>query len=490
MPEIRLAHETDLEGWREAARRLVRADVRPEAVVWRVGGDLPDLFAEPVPAAAADEGELRVPARFLLLARQLATHSDPGRWTLLYRLLWRLVKGERHLLERASDPDVARAGLMVGAVRRSLHKMKAFLRFKEVWTGAGPRYIAWFEPDHHVLEACAAFFAQRLTSMRWVVVTPYRSAAWDGSTLTLGPGGERREVPAEDALDEDWRAYYRSVFNPARLNPRLMRGHMPKKYWRNMPETRAIPELVAAASGRAERMLAEPATSPARKGRVTLLAHARHRATGPRERPASLAMARTLAAGCRACPLWEPATRTVFGEGPEDARVMLVGEQPGDWEDLEGRPFVGPAGQLLDRALAEAGLERESLYLTNAVKHFKFTPRGKRRLHQSPTADEIGHCRFWLDTERELLRPRLIVALGASAARALLGREVKVGAERGYLQPFGQTGQLLLTVHPAYILRLPGAARQAEEYARLVADLRLAAPFVGAASEVATEVAA
>jgi DNA polymerase len=168
----------------------------------------------------------------------------------------------------------------------------------------------------------------------------------------------------------------------------------------------------------------------------------------------------------------------VFGEGPEDARVMLVGEQPGDWEDLEGRPFVGPAGQLLDKALAEVGLDRSRLYLTNAVKHFKFRLAGKRRIHQRPDAGEVEACGAWLGLERQLLRPRLVVALGATAARALLGREVKVGAERGRLLPFGQDARLLLTVHPSYILRLPDAALQAAEHARLVADLRLAVPYV------------
>ena len=479
MPDIRLAHATDFDGWREAARSLAATGVPPHAVAWRVGDEQPGLFEVP-PPAGTETAELRVPLRFLLLAKQIALHADPGRWALLYRLLWRLVHGERHLLDLASDADVARAQGMVRAVRRAAHKMKAFLRFREVWTSTGPRYVAWFEPEHHVLEACASFFTRRFTGMRWVVVTPYRTAVWDGAALTFGPGGQRAEVPAEDALDEDWRAYYASVFNPARLNPRLMRGHMPKKYWRNMPESRDIPALVAAAAPRAEAMLAAEPTEPARKGRVVLLPHAQHRASGPSPRPTSLEAAREAAAGCRSCPLWEPATQTVFGEGPKTAPVMLVGEQPGDWEDLEGRPFVGPAGQLLDRALAEAGLDRTALYLTNAVKHFKFTLRGKRRIHQRPDTGEVEHCRFWVELERELVKPRLVVALGATAARSLLGRDVTIGQERGRILPFEAESELLVTVHPSYILRQPTAERQAAEYARLVRELRLAAPYLAA----------
>ena len=352
MPDIRLAHATDFDGWREAARSLAATGVPPHAVAWRVGDEQPGLFEVP-PPAGTETAELRVPLRFLLLAKQIALHADPGRWALLYRLLWRLVHGERHLLDLASDADVARAQGMVRAVRRAAHKMKAFLRFKEVWTSTGPRYVAWFEPEHHVLEACASFFTRRFTGMRWVVVTPYRTAAWDGADPHLRP--RRRSAPRCRPRTRWMRTggpITPRVFNPARLNPRLMRGHMPKKYWRNMPESRDIPALVAAAAPRAEAMLAAEPTEPARKGRVVLLPHAQHRASGPLARgpPASKPPARRPPAAAPA-RLWEPATQTVFGEGPRTAPVMLVGEQPGDWEDLEGRPFVGPAGQLLDRAL-------------------------------------------------------------------------------------------------------------------------------------------
>jgi DNA polymerase len=480
MPEIRLADPVDFDGWRDAARRLAAASTTPETVAWRVGEvGQPGLFDDLAPEAGeGGAAALKVPLRFLLLAKRVVLHADPGRFDLLYRLLWRLTRGERRLLDRVTDRDVAKAEVMARAVQRAAHRMQAFLRFREVWTRSGPRYVAWFEPEHYVLELTAPFFAQRFAAMRWVIVTPYRSAVWDGTTVAFGPAGHRDDVPAADALDEDWRAYYAAVFDPARANPRLMRRHMPKRYWRDLPETRDVPALLAEAGPRADAMVAAGPSEPSPKGRVLPL-HPRHREPAAEAaRPATLAAAREAALGCRACPLWEPATRTVFGEGPEDARVMLVGEQPGDWEDLEGRPFVGPAGQLLDKALAEAGLDRSRLYLTNAVKHFKFRLNGKRRIHQRPDTGEVEACNAWLGLERDLLRPRLVVALGATAARALLGREVKVGAERGRLIPFGQDAHLLLTVHPSYILRLPDAALQAAEQARLVADLRLAAPYV------------
>jgi DNA polymerase len=167
----------------------------------------------------------------------------------------------------------------------------------------------------------------------------------------------------------------------------------------------------------------------------------------------------------------------VFGEGPLDARIMLVGEQPGDQEDLAGRPFVGPAGQMLDRALAEAGVDRSTVYVTNAVKHFKFEARGKRRIHATPDRMEIETCRFWLDQERALIKPALTVLLGASAARAVLGRTVTISRERGRPIPLGD-GHAFVTVHPSYLLRLPDEDAKRREYAAFVADLRLAHSLV------------
>lgn len=198
----------------------------------------------------------------------------------------------------------------------------------------------------------------------------------------------------------------------------------------------------------------------------------------PAGQPDELAAAAREAAGCRRCPLWANATQTVFGEGAGEAALMLVGEQPGDQEDLAGRPFVGPAGKMLDAALLEAGIDRHQVYVTNAVKHFKFILRGKRRIHQKPDAGEITACKFWLDLEREQVRPRLTVLLGATAARAVLGRAVTIARERGRPIPLGAQAAALVTVHPSFLLRLPDEAAKRREYAAFVGDLRLAAGMV------------
>jgi len=189
---------------------------------------------------------------------------------------------------------------------------------------------------------------------------------------------------------------------------------------------------------------------------------------------------------CRRCHLHEPATQTVFGEGPAHARVMFVGEQPGDQEDVIGRPFVGPAGQIMDRAMEEAGIDRRTVYITNAVKHFKFAPRGKRRIHQTPEAPEIQACRFWLDVERVRLRPKLLVAMGGTAARAVFGRAVTITRERG--RPIElQDGQMaFITVHPSFLLRVPDEEAKAREYRAFVADLRKVAELTGSDQAAAT----
>jgi len=198
---------------------------------------------------------------------------------------------------------------------------------------------------------------------------------------------------------------------------------------------------------------------------------------------------REAAAHCQACPLWEPATQTVFGKGPADARVLFIGEQPGDVEDRKGEPFVGPAGRLLDRALEEAGIDRSQTYVTNAVKHFRFTQSGKRRLHQTPGPEHVAACRPWLDAELSLVNPELIVCLGATAAKAMFGNSFRITKQRGHLVPFEpaggadgtlfedaavQSAWIMATAHPSAVLRVPEGGRQAA-YDALVADLRTGA---------------
>ena len=215
---------------------------------------------------------------------------------------------------------------------------------------------------------------------------------------------------------------------------------------------------------------------------------ARQRTDPARARPAapdSLDALKAEAKNCRACPLWKNATQTVFGEGPKNAEIMFVGEQPGDKEDIAGKPFVGPAGQVLDRALKDAGIARKKTYVTNAVKHFKFVPRGKARIHQKPVTPEIRACRQWYEAELAAIGPSLVVALGATAAQSVLGKSTTIGKVRGRVIQAEDGVKALVTVHPSYLLRLPDADAKEREYKRFVDDLKVAAATLRKAARAA-----
>ncbi|MFE1602658.1 UdgX family uracil-DNA binding protein [Methylobacterium sp. ID0610] len=476
MRTIRLAPGADLAGFRAAARRLAAEGVPPEAAAFTTA-DAPGLFAAPPEAEAPP---LALPKPVAALIPAVVPHRDPERYALLYGLVWRALHGERHLLEVASDPLVHRLLRMRKAVGRDLHKMHAFLRFRRVpgqgegqgegegqgrGQGQEPRerFAAWFEPDHHILAAAAPFFVERFPAFDWSILTPEASAHWDGAALRLGPPGRREDVPATDSFEAGWCAYYASTFNPARLNPTAMRAEMPKKYWRNLPETAAIPDLVRAARPRVAAMIEREPALPQKR------VPARALAAMAAQEPASLDALNAIIR--RSEPLVPGATQAVLGEGPLGAAIAFVGEQPGDQEDRQGRPFVGPAGQLLTRALEAAGIERPAAYLTNAVKHFKFEERGRRRIHQKPTAGEVAHYRWWLDRELGFVRPRLVVGLGATAVLALTGQTIPITRARGPARFAGKPYTGFITVHPSYLLRLPDGAKDAA-YTAFVDDLR------------------
>ncbi|KQM30073.1 UdgX family uracil-DNA binding protein [Sphingomonas sp. Leaf10] len=450
-----LAAADDFDGWRDAARSLAAQRVAPSEVVWQVG-DLPtDLFGDEA-IVDSNAPAPRVPRAFIDLARTVAMHADPERFALLYAMLTRLIV-EPRLIDDKADPAMRRLEEMAKAVRRDIHKMRAFLRFREVAEDGTTRFVAWFEPEHHIIRHNARFFVDRFAAMRWSILTPELSLHWDGETLNEGPAATKADAPDGDPVEEVWKTYYASIFNPARLKKGAMLKEMPRKYWKNMPETALVPALIAGAQAREAAMIETARAAPGGNSEV------------------AWAALRDEAAGCQRCPLWKPATQTVFGEGPVDAAMMVVGEQPGDQEDLAGRPFVGPAGQVFDRAMAEAGIDRSRVYVTNAVKHFKFEPRGKRRIHAKPGVGEIDACRWWIEQERGILRPRMTVALGATAARSLTGKTVTISRERGRVLTLADGGAAWITVHPSFLLRLPDKVQAEEEFARFVEDLKGAA---------------
>ncbi|WP_300574286.1 UdgX family uracil-DNA binding protein [Phenylobacterium sp.] len=480
MRVVRLASETDFDGWRAAARALRAEAAAPAEVLWTVDGGQASLFPVEAPQTPAGKlGGFKVSRAFVDLAGRVALHRSPERFDLLYRLLWRLEATPR-LLEIASDPDVARALDMESQVNRAAHKMKAFVRFREVAAQDGPEaFVAWFEPAHRVTEATAPFFTRRFANMAFSILTPDVCAHWDTRALSFTPGADPADAPAGDDLEAYWRTYFASTFNPARLRTATMVREMPKRYWRNLPEASLIPEMTRAAGDRTTAMVEKAPTEPAR--RIVRAARPEAQASEGAP-PASLTAVAAGVDACRRCPLWRDATQGVAGEGPAGARLMVVGEQPGDQEDLAGRPLVGPAGQVFDRALAAAGVPRDEAYVTNAVKHFKHQLRGKRRLHKTPEAPEIEACRWWLDAERRLVRPRVIVAMGATAARAVLGKATPIGKLRGQALQLEDQAQGVVTWHPSYLLRVPDAEAKARAEAEFIADLKFAWSLAEAAA--------
>jgi uracil-DNA glycosylase len=435
MPLCVLAHETDWTGWRRATRAHIQLGFEPRDLTWAVGG-----AGEPPPDA---DGGFSVPRALLALATQAFQAREPERFNLLYALVWRASRGEAVLAD-PDDPDARIARRWAQSVRADAHRMRTHIRFAPITSGAGPRYLGWYEPEHHVLEANARLLARRYPGQPLTIVTPDSTAHRDAAGLRFGAG---LTSPEDDAtLLAWWDAHQEAILAAAHEGGGL-------------PEAETLDEAPRAP----DRPPLGPVVPPA----------------APTS--ASAVLARE-AVGCVRCPLHGPASRTVFGEGPTGARVMFVGEQPGDQEDTIGRPFVGPAGQLLDVALEEAGIDRRRIYITNAVKHFKFTPRGKRRIHQSPSPAEIEVCRFWLDAERASVDPTLLVLLGASAGRAVLGRPVAVTRERGRPFTLADGTRAFLTVHPSFLLRQPDDSAYAREYAAFVRDLRTVAALIGAAS--------
>jgi DNA polymerase len=461
---------SDYAHWRVAAKRALEQGVEPGDILWVDALDaqqtLPMSSAPAAGAAAAARSgasnavtrpPFRVPRRFVELATLASCHRRSDRWTLLYRLLWRLVHEGRSLLDVTSDEDVRDVEQMAAQVRRDEHKMRAFVRFTRVEETPAERYVAWYQPDHLIVRMAAPFFADRFSGMRWSILTPDLCAHWDLQQLTFTPGAAAPPTVAEEDVVDLWRVYYATTFNPARANLRATLREMPLRRWSGLPEASLIPSLINSAHERTPTVSSSAAPTSARP-------------YVPATR--DLGDLRAAVAGCRGCALFERATQPVFGEGSPAAKIVFVGEQPGDVEDRQGRPFVGPAGEVFDRALAAAEIDRSATYVTNAVKHFSFEERGKRRIHKTPRVSEMRACRPWLEAEIQSLAPRCIVCLGATAVGSLLGPQARVMQIRGtVIANTAWAPAVVATVHPSAVLRADDGERYFE---MLVADLTLA----------------
>ncbi|MEM6570638.1 MAG: UdgX family uracil-DNA binding protein [Planctomycetota bacterium] len=464
------------DGWRDWARALLRDGVAAEDVEFvdvlrsAPGGEGGLFGATPEPVAAPSAPPFGVPKAFARRAPTAACFRGADVWAVLYRLVARIASGERDVLDDPLDPDVVRFQRMEKDVRRDAHKMHAFVRFRRIENEAarnGERFVAWYRPSHLIVEREASFFRNRFPSMDWSILTPDASCHWDGAEVRITPGVDRDAAPDGDELEELWCAYYASIFNPARVMLSAMKAEMPAKFWDTMPETAQIPDLLAAVPARLEEM--------ARSSRRLAESAAPFVPAG-----ASLQELRSALPDCEGCELHRLGGRPLLGEGPADASVAIVGEQPGDMEERAGRPFVGPAGEVLDEALAAAGLPRERVYLTNAVKHFRHEVRvepegrGKRRIHKRPSVQHASRCQPWLDAEMERVQPSALVLLGVSAGRSVFGPTHRSPAPGDAPQPRSSryARATWSTFHPAAILRARDAAAAERMRGHLVATLQ------------------
>ena len=458
--------EPSFADWRNHARQLLQHGFTPDEVDLQDATHTATLALDLDLSADVPQGP-SFPAPhtskiFLQQAEIVAAHRNVDRWNLLYRVLYRL-QTNRDLLKIEIDNDVARMRQMEQQVRRDLHKMHAFLRFRKLLpdamdeanpfltantgTSAGSvtavdtaeHFVAWYQPDHRILPLAVPFFAERFAPMHWTILTPDESAIWDpvNRQAAFYPGLPQDAAPSADELEVLWRSYYSSIYNPARLNPGVMRQEMPVRYWKNLPEVSLLPTLITQSTSRVSAMVKTQESKPSAAPFV------------PAEHTLPLIQAALPA--CKGCELYLHATQVVPGVGPSPqtahkaASLMLIGEQPGDQEDQKGLPFVGPAGRILDKVFEELKISRESVYLTNAVKHFKFVQRGKLRLHQNPRMSEISACRPWLLAEIDAVRPRVILCLGASASKSLLGGTFALMRDHGKILSTPYADQVIAT---------------------------------------------
>ncbi|MFL6660388.1 MAG: UdgX family uracil-DNA binding protein [Massilia sp.] len=466
-------HVGNFAQWRVAAKAFLARGVAPAEAAWGALSGAKDLFASeavPTPVDAGAVPVLHLPRALVEMLEAAACFTVEDRWSFLYKVLWRWQRGQSEVISLADD-DGARLHAMVKAVHREEHDMHAYLRFRERKDADDPpRFVAWFEPVHEVLPQVARHFSRRMGNTSWLIATPGLAMAWDGERL-MELASPLSAAPAiDDAGESLWLTYYRNIFNPARLNADLMRSHIPLRFWKNLPEGAVAAGMISAAA-HGERRTGQRADLAQRRGAATIDVTPA-RAQPQREGPSVLDQ-------CRRCSLWQTATQAVPGVGPASARIMVVGEQPGDQEDLQGLPFVGPAGAVLERAFAEAGVDRNNVYLTNAVKHFKWEPRGKRRMHKTPAQKEVEACHLWLERELDNIQPQVIVALGSTALKSVL-QDAKATLKGSMVAPVQHEGRTVIAVyHPSYVLRAPDEATRHAAYAVIVEGLRQARLLAG-----------
>ena len=474
----RISIEPSFAAWRLAARELLRQRIEPGSVEWVEGGEnAAESFtrqaASPVLVTPA------IPRELLKWLKAAACFRAPDRWALLYRVLWRWTQGERAVVN-PEDPDGALLAPRVQAVEQETGKLLGLTLFRRRDPAMGlPEFVGWSEPQHDVLAHVAELFVERMGESTWMLATPQGAVFWNGMLLRIRQPAVEENGPTAHVLSANaltgeaitsestealWLACYASA---------CVSGTVPAtislRYWRMPPAGPPLPARVARERSRLGAQSAAVAVAQPPPVEYSAITPPLREPTGP-------------LATCRRCALWRNAKQAVAGVGPAHATIMAIGEQPGEHENQHGKPFTGAAGQLLDIVLARAGFARDKLYLTYAVKHYKWeTPNqqlqrqsGQRRVHRTPEPREVEACQFWLEQELSRVAPRVVVTLGATALKALTGAHVNLSEYLG--QTITHGGHLIVpTWHPSYALRTVEAELREEVIATIVTAFRRAA---------------
>lgn len=451
--------EPTFESWRKNARTLLEDKIHFEDVIWETSttGSLFDLMPDD---HRPKTSTIKIPREFIKDAAFVSTYNDDSTWSLLYRLLYRIAYEQKNLMDNPLDNDVLDFHRRMKLVGRDLHKMHAFVRFKEIKHNDESIYMAWHRPDHRILKLSAPFFTDRFNGMNWIIFTEDESMSWINNELSFGLGISQREAEAYDETEELWKTYYASTFNPARLKVKMMKSELPVRHWATLPEAQLIDGLIKEAPYMVDRFIETQRTQASASIPVNV---------------SSLSELRTALPNCSACTICSKATAPVFGEGPMNADIVFVGEQPGSEEDIAGSPFVGPTGRLFMEALAKADIQRSDVYLTNAVKAFKWKDQDGFRKHVNPSSFEISACRPWVKAELEMIRPKILVCLGASAAQSVFGKVMKVNDSNGKVFQTALSDYTVILPHPSAILRMPNLEEQTrmlEQFENDIAELK------------------